>query len=101
MLKSFYQNVTAGGLDESQNPHVVLRIDAKNDDGSIVNWSVETLAARGLMRQGLDRDFVKAGDAISIDVFVAKNGAQRAAAQTITLPTGGTAYVSMLPGLAR
>lgn len=31
-----------------------------------------------------------------MNVFVAKDGAQRAAAETITLPTG-TAYVSMLP----
>jgi hypothetical protein len=48
------------------------------------------------MNRGLDRDFIKAGDTVSMNVFVAKDGAQRAAAQAITLPTG-TADVSMLP----
>jgi hypothetical protein len=81
---------------EWQNPHVILHLDVKNDDGSTVGWSVETLAASGLMSRGLDRDFIKAGDTVSMNVFVAKDGAQRAAAQTITLPAG-TAYVSMLP----
>jgi hypothetical protein len=48
------------------------------------------------MSRGLDRDFITAGDTVSMNVFVAKDGAQRAAAQTFALPTG-TAYVSMLP----
>ena len=63
---------------------------------SIVSWNVETLAGRGLMSRGLDRDFIKTGDTVGMNVFVAKDGARRAAAEAITLPTG-TAYVSMLP----
>ena len=64
---------------EWQNPHVILHLDVKNDDGSIVGWTVETLPARGLMSRGLDRDFIKAGDTVGTNVFVAKDGAQRAA----------------------
>jgi hypothetical protein len=81
---------------EWQNPHVILHLDVKNDDGSIVSWNVETLAARGFMSRGLDRGFIRTGDTVSMSVLVAKVGAQRAAAETITLPTG-TVYVSMLP----
>ena len=78
-----------------QNPHVVLHTDATNGDGSVVAWDVETLAARNLMQRGLARDFIRVGDAVSMSVFVARNGTHRATAQSITLPAG-TAYVSMV-----
>jgi len=101
-IESFYdidKLVTLKGIVtmvEWQNPHVMLHLDVKDGDGSIVSWNVETMSAEGLMSRGLERDFIKAGDTVSMSVFVAKDGAQRAAAQTITLPTG-TAHVSMLP----
>ena len=37
---------------------LILHLDVKNDDGSIVGWTVETLPARGVMSRGLDRDFI-------------------------------------------
>jgi hypothetical protein len=77
-----------------QNPHVVLHLDAKNDDGTTVSWNVETRATYILKRCGLGQDFVKAGEAVSMDVVVAKDGTRRAALETITLPSG-TSYLSM------
>jgi len=39
---------------------------------------------------------VKAGQTVSVEVFVAKDGVKKAALETITLPDG-IAYLSMVP----
>jgi hypothetical protein len=83
-----------------QNPHVVIHVDVKNDDGSVVSWNVETRAIYILKRQGLDRGVIKTGDAASMDVFVARDGAPKAALESMKLPSG-TLYVSMLPSGSR
>ncbi len=83
-----------------QNPHVVIHLDVKQDDGGVVSWNVETQAIYILKRKGLDRDFIKTGDAASMNVFVARDGAQKAALESMTLPSG-TLYVSMLPAGSR
>jgi hypothetical protein len=78
------------------NPHVVIHLDVKNDDGRVVSWNVETQPIYLLKRKGLDRDFIKAGDTASMNVFVAKDGSQKAALDSMTLPSG-MLYISMLP----
>ena len=85
------------------NPHILFHLDVKRDDGSAVNWTVETRAAYIMKRRGFAQDFAKPGDAVSMAVFVSKDGAPKAAMQSITLAsTGATATVSMLPnGLLR
>jgi hypothetical protein len=83
-----------------QNPHVVIHLDVKHDDGGVVSWNVETQAIYILKRKGLDRDFIKTGDAASMNVFVARDGAQKAVLESMTLPSG-TLYVSMLPAGSR
>jgi hypothetical protein len=79
-----------------RNPHVVFHLDVRNDDGSVESWAVETQAVYILKRKGLPQDFARAGDAVSMDVFLAKDGSRKAAMQSITSPAG-TATVSMLP----
>jgi len=80
------------------NPHVVFHVDVTQDNGSVVSWSVETAAAYQAPRRGLQKDFMKAGELVSMAVFVAKDGGPKAAMQSITLAsTGATATVSMLP----
>jgi|SRR5665213_269776 len=85
------------------NPHVIFHLDVAKDDGSVVSWSVETAAAYQAPRRGLQKDFMKAGDLVSMAVFVAKDHGPKAAMQSVTLSsTGATATVSMLPnGLLR
>jgi hypothetical protein len=79
-----------------QNPHVILHLDAKNDDGTLVSWDVETWHLQGMRRRGLNQDFVKVGEAVSMNVFVARDGARKAALDSIELPSG-TLYISLLP----
>jgi hypothetical protein len=78
-----------------QNPHVILHLDVKNNDGTTGSWNVETWHLQGMRRRGLNQDFVKAGDSVDMTVFVAKDGTRKAELESITLPTG-TAYLSMV-----
>jgi hypothetical protein len=79
-----------------QFPHIIFHMDVKNADGSTTSWEVETVNPQGMRRHGLTEDFVKAGDTVSMDVLVAKDGTRHAALETITTPTG-TTYLSMVP----
>jgi hypothetical protein len=78
-----------------QNPHVILHLDVKSDDGTIVSWNIETWHLQGMRRRGLTQDFVKAGDTVDMTVFVAKDRTRKAELESITLPSG-TAYLSMV-----
>jgi hypothetical protein len=79
-----------------QFPHIIFHMDVKNADGSTTSWDVETVNPQGMRRHGLTEDFVKAGDTVSMEVLVVKDGTRHAALETITTPTG-TTYLSMVP----
>jgi len=73
-----------------RNPHTYVFVDARNADGTIVNWKVELLAGLILNREGVARDFFKAGDPVSMTVCVAKDGSHTAAAQYFFVPSSLT-----------
>jgi hypothetical protein len=70
------------------NPHSWIYIDVKADDGTVVNWGLETGPPNVLYRGGWRRDTVKPGDAITVHGFVAKDGSHTLAARQITTPDG-------------
>lgn len=56
------------------NPHVFLKVDAKDESGNIVHWVIET---QNLVQQstlGWTNGTFKAGDQVEIEVTPAKNG---------------------------
>jgi hypothetical protein len=79
-----------------QFPHIIYHLDVKKADGSVTRWDVETINPQGMRMRGLKEDLVKAGDAVGMDVLVAKDGTRHAALETITT-SSGTSYLSMLP----
>jgi hypothetical protein len=70
-----------------KNPHVLVHLDAKQDNGTVVNWKVELVAALFMNREGIARDALKLGDPINMTVCVAKDGSHTAAARSVTVPT--------------
>jgi len=58
-----------------QNPHCILSFDVKDDRGRPVTWSVETGSPSALSRIGWNRNSVKVGDTVAVELFPAKNGA--------------------------
>ena len=58
------------------NPHVLLKIDVKGDDGRVVNWTCELVAPSNMINFGFVADSFKTGDQVTAIVTqVAKSGA--------------------------
>lgn len=71
-----------------RNPHVILRLETRGDNGEPVSWHVETLNVQGLSRQGLTQAFFRPGSAFSAKVCVARDGTHWAVTHTLTTPDG-------------
>ena len=74
---------------EWTNPHAWFYVDVKNPDGTVVNWGFEMPGPAQLLRAGLKRDSMKAGDVITVDARRARDGSNNANAQAITLAATG------------
>jgi Family of unknown function (DUF6152) len=73
---------------EWTNPHVRFYIDVKDASGTTANWEFELGSPNGLMRKGWTRNSLKEGDKISVDGYLAKDGAHLANARTVALADG-------------
>jgi hypothetical protein len=71
-----------------KNPHVQIYLDVKDDKGSTVQWSVETYSPGKLVRAGWNKESVKTGDQISINLIPAKSGAPVGFLHKVVLPDG-------------
>jgi hypothetical protein len=74
---------------EWTNPHTWFFIDVKNADGSVTNWGFEMPGPAQLLRLGMKRDSMKAGDVVTVDARRARDGSNQANAQTVTLAGTG------------
>ncbi len=77
------------------NPHSELTLKVQQDDGTTVEWNVESVSATMLIRVGWKRDTVKMGDAVSITGHPAKGGKPAMLLVKAVLPDGrelSTAY---------
>lgn len=70
------------------NPHVFLWIDAADSSGRITNWEVESAAPNYLQRLGWVKVSVKPGDTLVIQAWAAKDQANLAKMDEVTLPNG-------------
>ena len=70
------------------NPHARLFVDVKGPDGKVVNWEVELGAPAILMRNGWSRNYLKAGDTVTINGTLAKDGTNLANATSVTMADG-------------
>jgi hypothetical protein len=66
-----------GTVEEFQfrNPHGLIRMTVRQKDGSEVEWKAETNSPSILERRGWKRDSLKAGDAIKVEGWPARDGA--------------------------
>jgi len=56
------------------NPHVLIYITAKDDDGATRKWQGEMTSPNRLVRAGWNKDIMKPGDPISLTGYPAKDG---------------------------
>ena len=69
------------------NPHVLMYLDVKGDQGQTANWQLELASPNGLMSQGWKVDSLKPGDQVSVSGFRARDGSNMANIRKVTLET--------------
>ena len=75
---------------EWTNPHVWFYFNVKDSaSGQVTNWGAEMGPPHGLQRQGWRRDTLKAGEEVTVDGWLAKNGSKRMNANSVTLTSTG------------
>ena len=70
------------------NPHSWIYVDVKQPDGTVQNWAIEAGSPNVLLRRGITKDTLKAGDKIVIDGYQSKDGSHRANGRDLKLPNG-------------
>jgi len=56
------------------NPHAYVYIDVKDETGKTVNWAIEMNSPGVLARQGWTRNSLKAGETVTVEGYMAKDG---------------------------
>src|SRR4030095_630381 len=75
---------------EWTNPHVWFYVNVKDEKtGEGTNWGAEMGPPHGLQRQGWRRETLKIGEVITVEGSMAKNGAKRMNARSVTLASTG------------
>ena len=72
-------------LDWKQ-PHVIIHLDVKAQDGHFVRWDVEAQNPSAVRRHGLQQDDVRPGTTITSTGCLARDGSTKIYAQTLVLP---------------
>ena len=81
------------------NPHAYVYVDVKDENGKVTTWAFESLSPNALAQQGWTRNSLKAGDQVTVDGFLAKDGkpladgSMHANSRKITLADGKTVFV--------
>src|SRR5437773_5250554 len=77
-----------------ENPHGWIYLDAKNEQGKIVNWALEIPAPNVVIRNGFDRSIyqtmVMNGEEVTVTAYAARDGSKHAWAGGLTRAGGQT-----------
>ena len=71
-----------------QSPHIILSFAVKGANGASTDWSVESGSPSSVSRLGWTRNSLKPGDAVTIELFPAKNGAHVGRLNKVIFPDG-------------
>ena len=74
---------------EWQNPHTFFYIDVTDEKGKVTNWAMEMGSPNGLTRAGWTRNTMKAGDKVTVEGSLAKDGSPVGNARAVTLAATG------------
>jgi hypothetical protein len=70
------------------HPHIILTFAVKEANGGLSTWSAESGSPGSVARLGWHRNSVKAGDAVTVELFPAKNGARVGRLKKVTFSDG-------------
>jgi hypothetical protein len=70
------------------NPHCLLDLDVKDENGSTVRWILETQSPRSVAATGFSQQTFKPGDEVAITLEPVKNGRPLGRILEVVLPSG-------------
>jgi hypothetical protein len=73
---------------EWQNPHIYFYMDVRIEGGAVENWAVEGGAPNALYRNGWRKDSLQAGNEVTVEGWLAKDGSKLANMRTVVLADG-------------
>jgi hypothetical protein len=80
---------------EWMNPHIWLYVEGKDEiSGRSAVWGFSAGAPATLTRRGIKKDFLKNGDVVRIEGFLAKDGSPNASGGTVTFPDGRSVFTA-------
>jgi hypothetical protein len=80
---------------EWMNPHIWLYVEGKDEiSGRSTVWGFSAGAPATLTRRGIKKDFLKNGDVVRIEGFLAKDGSPNASGGTVTFPDGRSVFTA-------
>jgi hypothetical protein len=91
------KNVTMTGVIWA-NPHTILTFVVRDAKDSAATWSAESGSPTSLSRIGWNRNSVKAGDAVTIELNPARNGARVGRLSKVIFPDGRELLDSQVRG---
>ena len=72
------------------NPHCFLKLDVKDDKGTVTNWVLETQNPVSMSKGGWSRRSLAAGDVVTVTLQPVRSGAPLGLIRTVVLPNGQT-----------
>jgi Family of unknown function (DUF6152) len=79
------------------NPHCLLGLDVKGDDGRVVHWVAETQAPPNMIPFGWSKQSFAAGDEVTVTIEPVKNGQPLGRILQAVLPDGRTLVAGAPP----
>jgi len=70
------------------SPHTLLKMDVKDEHGTVVNWIVEWNAPSSLINFGINKKTFKPGDEVTVVMITPDNGAPVGRIQRVMLANG-------------
>jgi len=83
---------------EWMNPHARFYVDVKDANGKVTSWNFELGAIPVLLKQGWRKDSLKAGDQVTVEGSMAKDGSKTANARSVKLPDGRRVFAGSSGG---
>lgn len=71
-----------------RNPHGLLILDAKGEDGAEQHWRIETNSPNILRRRGWSEDSIKPGDQVTVEGYPARDGSTSMRVYRVTFADG-------------
>jgi len=73
---------------EWTNPHARFYVDVEDESGNVVNWNFELASPNMMVRNGWTRNFVVAGDEVTVMGMLSRDGSKMANALRVLLSDG-------------